>query len=142
MINEVRFYSKTGNTKKIADAVAKAAGCEALSVNKPLTRNVDTLFIGAAVYRMGVDESVLKFIDSLTPKRVKRVVVFSTSGLFKKRAYKVIKRALKLKSIKVEKDFFFCKGQLAGMNVGRPNEKDIQDAYEFTSKILRGSHGR
>ncbi|EEJ71808.1 flavodoxin family protein [Lactobacillus ultunensis] len=40
----VRYYSKTGNTKKLADAVANTAGVEAQTVSHPLKHNVDLLF--------------------------------------------------------------------------------------------------
>ncbi len=137
MVNAVRFYSKTGNTKKVAEKIAEAAKCKAEPVTAGLNGSVNVLFIGAAVYKMGIDESVIKFINSLNPKHVKRVVIFSTSGLFKKRAYKLVKRALKLKNIRSEKEFFYCKGQLAALNIGKPDEKDLQNAYDFAKNILR-----
>ncbi len=31
----VRYYTKTGNTKRIAEAVAKELGVEALSISRP-----------------------------------------------------------------------------------------------------------
>ncbi|AMJ39947.1 hypothetical protein [Anaerotignum propionicum] len=33
---EVRYYSKSGNTKKIADAIAKQAGISAKPIHKPM----------------------------------------------------------------------------------------------------------
>ena len=32
----VRYYTKTGNTKKLAEAVAKVAGTEALPISSPI----------------------------------------------------------------------------------------------------------
>ena len=37
----VRYYTKTGNTKKLADAVAKAVGVEALPISSPVDEKVD-----------------------------------------------------------------------------------------------------
>lgn len=31
----VRYYTKTGNTKRLAEAVAKELGVEALSISRP-----------------------------------------------------------------------------------------------------------
>ena len=42
----VRYYTKTGNTKKLAEAIAEAVGAEALSLNTPIEEPVDILFLG------------------------------------------------------------------------------------------------
>lgn len=44
----VRYYSRSGNTKALADAMARAAGVPAISVDAPeakLDEPVDVLFI-------------------------------------------------------------------------------------------------
>ena len=49
----VRYYSKSGNTKAVAEAIAKAAGVPAVSVDSAeavLSSPVDVLFIGGALY--------------------------------------------------------------------------------------------
>ena len=40
----VRYYTKTGNTKRLADAIAKELGVEALPISEPVTEKVDILF--------------------------------------------------------------------------------------------------
>ena len=40
----VRYYTKTGNTKRLAEAVAEALGVEALPLSEPITEKVDYLF--------------------------------------------------------------------------------------------------
>ena len=42
----VRYYTKTGNTKRLAEAVAKELGVEALPISEPVTEPVDALFLG------------------------------------------------------------------------------------------------
>ena len=39
----VRYYTKTGNTKRLAEAVAEAIGAEALPITAPVTEKVDIL---------------------------------------------------------------------------------------------------
>ena len=49
----VRYYSRSGNTKAIAEAIAKAARVHAVSVDAPmagLEETADVLFIGGALY--------------------------------------------------------------------------------------------
>ncbi len=52
---EVRYFSKTGNTAKLAEAIAKTLGIKAKTVDTPLEGDVDILFLGSSVYGAGVD---------------------------------------------------------------------------------------
>mgnify|MGYP002623765722 CR=1 FL=1 len=47
----VRYFSKSGNTKQIAEAIAEGAGVQAVSItDEPrLTQHADTLFLGGAL---------------------------------------------------------------------------------------------
>ena len=42
----VRYYTKTGNTKKLAEVVAAALGVEALPISEPVSEQTDLLFLG------------------------------------------------------------------------------------------------
>ena len=49
MSTAVRYYSRSGNTKLVAEAIAKALGVSAVSVDRPeaaLNEKADVLFIG------------------------------------------------------------------------------------------------
>lgn len=61
----VRYYTKTGNTKRLAEAVAKAVGVEALPISTPVTEAVDILFLGNSYYAFSIDPEVRNFIASL-----------------------------------------------------------------------------
>ena len=50
----VRYYTKTGNTKRLAEAVAGAVGVEALPISTPITDPVDILFLSALILRFGI----------------------------------------------------------------------------------------
>ena len=58
----VRYYTRSGNTKKLADAVAKAVSAEAKDIASPLTEKTDILFLGCSYYAFDVDEAVKTFI--------------------------------------------------------------------------------
>ena len=75
----VRYYSRGGNTKKIAEAIAGAVGVEAKTVSEPLKEAVDILFLGSAPYAFDVDDEVKKFISGIRVS-VGKVVNFSTSA--------------------------------------------------------------
>ena len=42
----VRYYTKTGNTKRLAEAIANVVGVDALPISEPITEQVDILFLG------------------------------------------------------------------------------------------------
>ena len=46
MTYAVRYYTKTGNTKKLADALAGELGVEARPISDPIVERVDLLFLG------------------------------------------------------------------------------------------------
>ncbi|HAX51610.1 flavodoxin family protein [Muricomes intestini] len=131
----IRYYSKTGNTKKLADAISKAAGVPAETVDQPFTEPVDILFLGSSVYAAGVDDAVKKFIASLDGKKVKRVVNFSTAALLPS-TYKQIKQLLEQRSIPLDEQEFHCRGSFKIMHKGRPNEEDLKAVQEFAHKLI------
>ena len=58
---EVRYYSRSGNTKVLAEAIAKEAGVKAISVDSKeaeINNKVDVLFIGGALYAYGLDNNL------------------------------------------------------------------------------------
>lgn len=78
---EVRYQSRGGNTKAVAEAIAKAAGITAEPIDKPLTEPVDILFVGGGVYAWNIDKGLRAYLQNLSPKLVKSVAVFSTGGM-------------------------------------------------------------
>ena len=135
MSTAVRYYSKGGNTKKLAEAIASVAGCEALRIDTPITEETDVLFLGASVYAYGIAEEMRRFISDMDVSKVKKVVVFSTSALAQ-RAFPEIEKALKDTGVNVEERNFYCRGSFLMMHKGRPNEKDLEDAKKFAKEIL------
>ena len=130
----VRYYSRGGNTKKIAEAIAKAVGVEAKTVSEPLTEDVDILFLGSAPYAFDVDDEVKKFIGGIHVS-VGKVVNFSTSAAVKS-TRKYVEKLLADKKIPVAKEEFSCRGAFAMLHKGRPNEADQKAATDFARGII------
>ena len=131
---EVRYYSRGGNTKKIAEAIAKAVGTEAKTVTEPLDKDVDILFLGSAPYAFDVDDEVKKFINGIHVS-VGKVVNFSTSAAVKS-TRKYVEKLFAEKKIPVAKEEFSCRGAFAMLHKGRPNEDDQKAAADFARGIL------
>ncbi|MDE5819825.1 MAG: flavodoxin [Lachnospiraceae bacterium] len=131
---EVRYYTRSGNTKKLAEAIAKAVGVEAKTVEEPLREDVDILFLGSSVYAYGVDDSIKQFISNIDVT-VGRVVNFSTAALIKS-TYKQVGKLLAKKGIVQAKEEFYCKGSFGPMHKEKPDEKDCEAAAAFAKKII------
>lgn len=132
---EVRYFSRSGNTKKLAEAIAKEVGVEAKSIGTPLTDDVDILFLGSSVYAFEIDENVKKFINNIDVK-IGKVVNFSTAAVVKS-TYKQVEKLLNEKHIPMAKDEFYCKGSFGPLHKGRPNEKDLQNVATFAQNIIK-----
>ena len=130
----VRYYTKTGHTKMLADAIAEAVGVEAKEINVPLEEDVDILFLGSAVYATQLDSAVKNFIDGISVN-VGKLVNFSSAAILNG-TYKQVKAVAEANNIPVADEEFFCKGAFKFVAKGRPNAQDCADAAEFAKKFL------
>ncbi|MBR1675133.1 MAG: flavodoxin [Eubacterium sp.] len=130
----VRYYTKTGNTKRLAEAVAKELGVEAMPISAPIEEKVDALFLGNSYYAFSIDPEVRSFIASLDKEKVGKIVNFGSAAMLKSTYKKVKAEADKVGIPMIEKEFH-CKGEFKGLHKGRPNDEDIKAAAEFTRKI-------
>ena len=131
----VRYYTKTGNTKKLAEAVAKAVGVKALPITSPINEKVDILFLGNSYYAFSIDPKVVNFIDSLDKEKVGKIVNFGSAAMLNSTLKKVKNEADK-RGIPVDKREFHCKGEFKGLHKGIPNEEDLKAASEFAKEFL------
>ena len=109
MKTAVRYYSKLGNTKKIAEAIAEEAGVTALSVTEEpdLAEYVDVLFLGGAPYANIMAPELREYAARLSPDKIGRVVLFTTSN-WSRRTVRALKKMLTEKGITVEKRYFYA----------------------------------
>lgn len=126
----VRYYTKTGNTKRLAEAIAAELGVEALPITEPLTENTDVLFLGNSYYAFTIDPEVRNFIRTLSKDKVGKIVNFGTAALLNS-TYRKVKAEAAKAGIPMDEKEFHCKGEFKGLHKGRPNEKDLSSAVEF-----------
>lgn len=129
-MNAVRYYSKSGNTKLLAEAIGKGAGVIPISVDEDsakITENIDVLFIGGALYAYGLDKVMNEYLASIDGSKVKKAVVFSTSWI-SKHSIDLIKKALKEKGIDVVEDTCYVRNN--------PNEKQLKEAEKFAKRFV------
>ena len=133
----VRYYTKTGNTKRLAEAVAEAVGAEALPISVPVDEPVDILFLGNSYYAFSIDPEVRKFVSSLDKNKVGKIVNFGSAAMLNSTWKKVKAEADKV-GISMDEREFHCKGEFKGLHKGKPDEKDLKAAAEFAGKIMQG----
>lgn len=119
MKTAVRYYSKLGNTKTIAEAIAEGAGVKAVSItDEPsLRESVDILFLGGAPYANIMAPELRAYAEKLEPTKVGKVVLFTTSN-WSRRTVLALKKFLKEKGIPVADEYFYAhmlyiKGRIA-----------------------------
>ena len=133
----VRYYTKTGNTKKLAEAVAEAVGVEALPISEPVREPVDVLFLGNSYYAFNIDPEVRSFIQSLDRNTVGRIVNFGSAAMLNS-TYKKIKAEADKVGVPMDAREFHCRGEFKGLHKGRPNAQDMQAAAGFAAAVLNG----
>lgn len=131
----VRYYTRSGNTKKLAEAIAAAAGVEAQEVSVPLAEKVDVLFLGSSVYAGGVDEAVKAFVRE-NAANIGQIVNFSTAALVSS-TYKQVKKLAEEHGVSMAEDEFHCRGSFLVMHRGRPNAADRKNAAAFTKQVIK-----
>ena len=131
----VRYYTKTGNTKRLAEAVAEAVGAEALPLSSPIEEPVDILFLGNSYYAFSIDPEVRSFIRSLEKGKVGRIVNFGSAAVLNSTWKKVKAEADKI-GIPMDKREFHCKGEFKGLHKGRPNNEDLKAAAAFAKSFI------
>lgn len=126
----VRYYSRSGNTKALADAMARAAGVPAISVDAPeakLDEPVDVLFIGGALYAYGLDSHLKEYLKTLKREDAGKAVIFSTSWI-SKHSLDLLRKGLEEAGIPVEAETFYVKS--------KPSEEQLKQAEAFAEKYL------
>ncbi len=132
---QVRYYSRGGNTKKLADEIAKTVGCKAQVISGPEKESIDILFLGASVYWGGISSEMKDYIQALDKNKIGKVIIFSTSALAE-RAFPQMQKRLQEKGIKVDAKNFYCRGEFTALHKGHPNQDDLYAVNKFATEIL------
>ena len=130
----VRYYTKTGNTEKLAKSVADALGVEALPISEPVSEPVDILFLGNSYYAFSIDPEVRSFVLSLDNSKVGRIVNFGSAAMLNS-TYKKVKAEADKAGIPMDKKEFHCRGEFKGLHKGKPDAGDLKAAADFAKSF-------
>ena len=140
---KVMYHSSTGNTKKVAEAVALAAGASAEPIGGgTLGEPVDLLFVGDGIYAGKMSRKTKAFISTLDSTMVKSAAVFGTYG-GQDKAIAAMAALLKEQGIAVCSEHFACKGQSWRIaNKNHPNQEDLDNAASFGRNVIQAVQGK
>ena len=133
-MNAIRYYSKFGHSKLMAEAIEDIVGAKAATVAEPLPQPVDRLFLGAGVFLGKVNGAVIDFINTLTPEMVKSVVLFGSCAIVESPLPQML-QALKARGIQVCDKSFTCKGSMGPICKGHPNAQDLDCFRQFARSL-------
>jgi flavodoxin len=131
----VRYLSKTGHTKLVADVIAQELSVVAAPLDEPLPDEVAVLFLGGALYGFGLDDELKTYITTLSPANIAKVYVFATSALLTS-VNQTIKSLLIAQGLSVADETFHCYGKFAALRSKHPDDADLQAAAAFAKGLV------
>ena len=123
----IRYQSRGGNVKAMAEALARGCGVEAIPINSPkakIKEPIDLLFIGGALYNFQLDPAFKAYLEDLPEDLISEAVCFGSSMLTR-RPILLIQDKLKQKGIKINKQAVWSRH--------RPND-DLIGVIEYFAK--------
>jgi flavodoxin len=140
----VTYHSESGNTEKIAIAIAGVFNTIPVKIDDVnINQEYDLLILGTPAHILKPNKKVSEFLDNLPQGKIKFGAAFCTINLLGgNKTCELIHKKMKEKQINYL-DGLSCKAQskLFGsigpkiFNRGRPNEKDLERAREFAEVI-------
>lgn len=129
----IRYFTKSGNTARLAEAIGQALELPAVSIDQPLEEKTELLLLGCSYYAFDMDPEVKKFLSDNKAK-IGKVACFGTSAMMKSMA-KPMKKVTEPLGIALSDAEFHCRGSFGPANKGRPNADDLKAAQAFAKTL-------
>jgi flavodoxin len=127
----VLYYSRTGNTRRFAEAISQATGAPIFRIEESDATNFtdyDLLFIGTPVTGFSAAPQVIAFVKKLPLSSGKQTILFCTCAIAKGQTFSVLEKEL------VQRGYnnILCVSK-RGI---KPKEAEFKDAVETISKRI------
>lgn len=132
---QIIYFSKMGNTQKIADAIASEIGVKAEHVKDAQLLDDSFVFLGSGCYGKKPATQITIFIED-NDFTSRNVALFGTSGSGEGFEVKEMERKLQVKQACI-KGTFSCKGKFLLINRGRPSTDDVKEAKKFAKQMIQ-----
>ena len=137
------------NTEKVAKVIAEELEAEIVQVDQAKADTVttyDLVGFGSGIYGMKLHKTITQFAEALPVVTEKQAFVFSTSGRGGTKPHAAFKELLESRGFAIVGEFS-CKGWdtvgplrlVGGINKGRPNEEDLEQARVFARGLKEES---
>ena len=123
----IRYFSRGGNVRTMAEAIGRGAGIEPISIDEPgaeITEHYDLLFIGSALYNFQLDKTFKEYLEAIPEDLVDEVICFGSSMLTRRPIY-LMQDYFKAKGIKINKQAIYSRN--------KPND-DLIGVIEYFAK--------
>lgn len=125
----VRYCTRTGHSKQLAESVAAALGLEAKSIDDGLDEPVDQLYLCNGMYASTLDRDLKDFLERSGRDAGEIInVCSSASGRSTRKALLKLADAY---GFSLSGREFCCKGAFHFLAKGHPDEEDLRAAANF-----------
>jgi len=137
------YFSATGNTAKIAKAMAQILRAKVKKVQDAKPGDIskyNLIGFGSGIYAMKPSPALLNFVDKMPcSKKKQKAFIFSTRGGGPTWLYhRALRKKLTERGFEIAGEFS-CKGLdtfwlfkwFGGLNKGKPGKKEVHDAKSF-----------
>ncbi|OPZ64912.1 MAG: flavodoxin [Firmicutes bacterium ADurb.Bin506] len=132
----VVYHTETGNSQKIANAIASELGISAYNIaTDPELRDIDLLFVVGGIYGGKSHPKLIEYMGRLDNTMVRRAAIITSCASGKRRQLQ-LRQLLTDKGIKVLPDEFVCKARFLFLRLGRPNKNDIDNIVAFAKAAM------
>ncbi|MCM1245536.1 MAG: flavodoxin [Roseburia sp.] len=131
----IRYYTRSGHTQKLAEAIAERIHVKAENISVPLAEKTDLLFLGCSYYAFDMAQDVKDFIAA-NKDNIGKIVCFGTSAMMKSMK-KPMRKLTETCGIKLSDEEFHCRGEFKFVNKGKPDADDLENAALFAEGIVK-----
>ena len=137
---EVIYYSRSGNTKKVAEAIATELKVQARDVKtRPCIKKNSFVVLGSGCYLTQIGKEMTEFIKN-NDFSGRQVAIFGTSGSGLGIEVSDLQGLLRDKGAIISGKFY-CRGKAFFIGAGHPTNKDLQEAREFARQLTKVEYG-
>ena len=129
----VIYFSRTGNTKSMAEAISDSIKASAFDITscEPVVEDFGMMIIGTPVEGLRPAKEILNFIEKMPEAEGKKTIIFCTYALWKARTL----RTLANKLAKEGRDTILSVSK-RGV---KPNKTDFSDILDQIEKAIKNS---
>ncbi len=130
----VIYFSRTGNTRSMAEAISKstkATAYDIASYDPKVVKDFDLLIFGTPVEGFRPARETMKFINQMPETEGKKAIVFCTYAIWKR-------NALKTMAEKLAKKGYETILSISKKGV-KPNETDFSEVLEQIKKSIQNN---